>query len=268
MALSRENDLFPITLLNAQPTQLVGHDPRNGLALQSGRVVPYRVCGRFTQRWTWAQLATLAEPFWQFPPAEEDPAPRLNIAPTQAARVIRTGGTGPELLPMRWGFPRCESGKPAGDVINARSETVTSIPMFKGAMAKRRCLVPTSGFYEWEKKPDGSKQPWYLVSGAAPLFFLAGLWQDGESGPEFAVLTYPTPAGFQPAIHHRMPGVVLPERAAEWLGTASGREALSAAAPFGDPFPVEAWPVSTRVNSPANTSPDLINPVEPDGSLF
>jgi putative SOS response-associated peptidase YedK len=117
------------------------------------------VCGRFTQRWTWAQLAAVAEPFWHFPTGVQDPVPGFNLAPTQAARVIRTGGTGPELLPMRWGFPRSEGGRPAGDVINARSETAISIHMFKGAMANRRCLVPVSGFYEWEKEPDGSNQP-------------------------------------------------------------------------------------------------------------
>lgn len=224
--------------------------------------------GRFTQRWTWKQLAAVAEPFWHIPPAVADPVPRFNLAPTQTARVIRAGHGGPELTPMRWGFPRSEGGRPAGEVINARSETAASITMFRGAMAERRCLVPASGFYEWEKQPDGSKQPWYLVSADAPLFFLAGLWQDVDRGPEFVVLTYATPERFKPAIHHRMPGVVAADRAAAWLGPLSSREALSVAAPFGEPFSVDAWPVSTRVNSPANTSPDLIKPIEPDGSLF
>lgn len=228
------------------------------------------MCGRFTQRWTWNQLAAVAEPFWHFPPGVEDPIPRFNIAPTHRVPVIRAGDTGTELTPMKWGFPRLQDGRPAGEVINARSETAASIPMFKGSMARRRCLVPASGFYEWENKPDGSKQPWYLVPADAPLFFLAGLWQDGEAGPEFVVLTYPTPEGFEPAIHHRMPGVVTAELGAEWLGAARGHDTGRLAAPFGGPdtFPIEAWPVSTRVNSPANTSPDLINPVEPDGSLF
>ncbi|MGP1346841.1 MAG: SOS response-associated peptidase [Phycisphaerales bacterium] len=247
------------------------------------------MCGRFTQLWKWKQLQRLAEPFWEFGERDEPAPSRYNLPPSQVGLVIARGGAdhgaedGIALRSMRWGFTRMKGGAAAGQVINARIETAHSLPMFRDAMAARRCLVPASGFFEWEKLGDGSKQAWYLVNAEAPLFFLAGLWspdagRDGKSdgnsvgGGVFVVLTADTPAGFAPAIHHRMPGIVMPEDAGEWLSPelTDGKLAKGLVRAFGAPgaFTTQAWGVSRRVNSPANDDPTLIEPVEPERGLF
>lgn len=217
------------------------------------------------------ELADTSGRFWRYPPGAEDPVPRHNIAPRQTARVIRGGDEGVELAEMRWGFTRFEGDRPAGEVINARSETATDVPMFRRAMGERRCLVPASGFYEWEKRGDGCKQPWYLTDGHAPLFFMGGLWEDTPDGAVFVVLTCPTPAGFDPPVHYRMPAVITADHAAGWLakGT-SARDAAAFVRAFGAPgtFGVRAHPVSTRVNAPRHDDVGLTDPVAPEQGLF
>ncbi len=226
------------------------------------------MCGRFTQHWTWAQLRAASEPFWEVPDFGDDPAPRYNLAPTQDALVIRASDAGPGIAPIRWGF---EKPGASGEVINARAETAAVLPMFRESAARRRCLVPASGFYEWDRCGDGSRQPWHLAADT-PVFFLAALWRDTPRGPRFVTLTFPTPERFEPAIHHRMPGVVAPEDATAWLDPAltDAAPALTLAAPFGDPgvFATRAWPVSSRVNAARLDEPALLERFEPEAGLF
>jgi putative SOS response-associated peptidase YedK len=227
------------------------------------------VCGRFTQHWTWRQLRDASEPFWEVPDFADDPKPRYNLAPTQDALVIRRSGNAIDISPVRWGFPK-PGGHP-GEVINARAETADTLAMFKDSMARHRCLIPASGFYEWDRCPDGSKQPWHLAADG-PLFFLAGLWREEQGRPRFVTLTFETPEAFEPAIHHRMPGVVRPEDAAAWLSPdlTDPARARDLARPFGDPaaFPIRAWPISTRVNTPRSDDPTLLDRAEPEVGLF
>lgn len=223
------------------------------------------MCGRFTQHWTWAQLRAVSEPFWSVPDLGEDPRPRYNIAPTQAAWVIRATTDEPGVDQVRWGF--ANPHRP-GEVINARIETARRLPMFRDSAKARRCLVPADAFYEWEPKGDGPKQPWALAARDG-LFLLAGLWEPSDEGDRFVTLTCDTPPGFEPAIHHRMPCVVRPEDGAAWLDPAN-TEALPLALPFGDPeaLSTRAWPISTRVNTPRNDDPRLLERVEPEAGLF
>lgn len=236
------------------------------------------MCGRFTQHWTWAELRRAAEPFWEVPDVDAEPPRRFNLAPTQAAWVIRSVASGPSnapaISPVRWGFERAGGG----EVINARAETVATLPLFRDSARLRRCLVPAGGFFEWEATGLGSKQPWYLSPERDgpdgddwAVFFLAGLWTPGGAADRFVTLTTDTPRGFEPAIHHRMPVVVRPEDAAAWLDPSVGADrALTLGAAFGaeGTFGVRAWPVSTRVNSAANEGATLLERAEPEAGLF
>lgn len=228
------------------------------------------MCGRFTQFFSWTDLAATLGGFVDIPDFDTDRRPlqpRYNLAPTQEAVAIRSDAGAPRLGPMKWGFPNPHQ---PGEVINARSETAAELPMFRDAAARRRCLIPASGFYEWDRHAPGGKQPWYLRA-ESELFLLAGLWRDGPGGPLFVVLTCDTPPAFEPTIHHRMPCVVRPEDARGWLNPATDAPgALVSLHPFGvaEAGGVRAWPVSSRVNSARVDDARLLEEAMPEPGLF
>ncbi len=139
------------------------------------------------------------------------------IFPSQMAPVIAMSPEGWTVKPMKWGFPRAGG---SGLVINSRSEKADVTPMFQTAVREGRCLVPMSGFYEWQRTPDGKKAgekfAFSLADGHA--MFLAGICSrsDGET-EHFAVLTQQADEQMRP-YHHRMP-VILASRQARhrWL---------------------------------------------------
>ena len=114
--------------------------------------------------------------------------------------------------PMRWGFV----GPNKRPVINARSETALEKPMFHTSMAKRRCLVPAAGYYEW-KQAGGRKIKHRLFISSQPLFF-AGCYrlEQGEAVPRFVILTQKAAPAIT-GIHDRMPVIIAPQHAERWL---------------------------------------------------
>jgi len=167
-----------------------------------------------------------------------------NVCPGSDVLVVR-GRRKAALL--RWG---------AGNrMINARAETLSERPLFRSAFRQYRCLVPASGFYEWQSVA-GRKQPWYVLPREAPLFALGGivlLWQGARS---VAIVT--TAANeLMSGIHDRMPVIIPPERYADWLGPEDATALLP-------PYPakrMQAHPVSPRVNAPANDDEALLRPI-------
>lgn len=223
------------------------------------------MCGRYTILFTWKRLHELLDiPL----PGPGDMKPSWNVAPTQPVPVCRLNARGlREIVTMRWGFTpnwsRCGKAGP----INARSETAASSPMFRHAMAQARCLVPASGFYEWKAAPSG-KQPMYIRAVNDELMLFAGLWTPDAGGAEsagtFAVLTT-TPNELIAGIHNRMPVIVRSTDAEAWLSSADPPQEVMR------PYPAErmqAFPVSTRVNSPKNNDASLCAPAEPERGLF
>ncbi|MBX3316452.1 MAG: SOS response-associated peptidase [Phycisphaeraceae bacterium] len=222
------------------------------------------MCGRFTQLLTWAQLRRLMR--LTSPPIELPL--RYNIAPTQRVPVVRHEGGGRSLALLRWGLvPAWAKDLAIGSsMINARGETLAAKPAFRSAFKRRRCLVPASGFYEWDKVSGGkAKQPIYITaSDEGPLVF-GGVWEswaspDGDTVETFAIVTT-APNEMMSRFHDRMPLILDPDDHDAWLDPE--REDASA---LVRPYPSElmlARPVSTRVNSPKNDDPSLIEPVEP-----
>lgn len=151
--------------------------------------------------------------------------PRYNIAPTQTAPVVRLNHAGErELANLRWGLVPSWSKDASGAVrmINARSETVATMPAYREAIKARRCLIVADGFYEWEKLSDGSKQPWRFTLSDCNPFAFAGLWErwtpkTGETLETFTVLTTTANELVAP-IHNRMPVILPTELHAAWLG--------------------------------------------------
>lgn len=210
--------------------------------------------------------------------------PRFNVAPTQPAPVVllRDGTRMIEL--MRWGLVPHWAGKPGAKpplMINARVEGLTSKPVFRDALARKRCLVPADGFFEWKRDAAaGSKakpQPMYIHPEPRRTIAFAGLWArartDAGEQLSFTIITGP-PNDLVKPIHDRMP-IVLPESAyAAWLDPAVDAEHARALLGIA---PVAGWvrePVSARVNSAQVDDPTLIEPIvggttpPAQGSLF
>lgn len=117
-------------------------------------------------------------------------------------------------------------------MINARAETVATMPAFRDAFKDRRCIIPASGFYEW-KKVGAAKQPYAIVPEGEPLFAFAGLWEnwrdraagDGAEWVRTCSIITGEPNELVAPIHDRMP-VILPQEAwSAWLGEEPARAA-------------------------------------------
>jgi putative SOS response-associated peptidase YedK len=223
------------------------------------------MCGRFTLQ---IPAELLAELFGLADPCEIPP--RYNIAPTQQVAVVRRrDGGGNRLDFLKWGLiPSWAKDPSIGPrMINARSETLEEKPAFRSAFKLRRCLVPASGFYEWEVV-GGKKIPRYFrLRGGAPMVF-AGLWEswrapDGASVESCTILTTCANSLVEP-LHQRMPVILARGDFATWLdgnpGDPGGLKRLLR------PYPaegMEGWTVSTLANSVKNDHPELIESVAP-----
>ena len=198
--------------------------------------------------------------------------PRYNIAPTQDVPIMRRtrDGAGRELLMARWGLVPywADDPKIGNRLINARAEGVARTPAFREAYARRRCLIPADGFFEWQK--DGKDRQPLLVRrrDRAPLAF-AGLWErwpqpGGAVLRSCTIITCP-PNALIARVHNRMPVILAPDDFDRWLDPAAGGGELLAPCPEGW---LEALPVSPRVNSPQNDDPECIAPLAVQGSLL
>jgi putative SOS response-associated peptidase YedK len=214
------------------------------------------MCGRYT-------LSTPGEQLAQVFGLEEsvELAPRFNIAPTQIAAIVRCGPEGGStvLELFRWGLVPSWAKDPSigNRMINARAETVEKRPAFKQAFGHRRCLIPADGFYEW-RQVGRVKQPYYFSRPDGQPFALAGLWErwTGEEPPlrSFTLITTEANDTVAP-IHHRMPVILDHQDWAEWLAAEPADTAtLKALLRPESPERLVRWPVSRRVNSPANDS--------------
>ena len=183
-----------------------------------------------------------------------------NVCPGSDVLVVRTDREGRRIARAhRWGLIPHWAKDPAigNKLANARGESLAGRPAFRDAFRQWRCLVPASGFYEWQTR-GGRKYPWYIRPCDAELFALAGitaLWH----GVRSVSLITTDPNELMRPIHDRMPVIVAPEDYAAWLD----REQRDAAElmRFVRPYPAErmgAYPVSPRVSKPENDDPSLI----------
>jgi putative SOS response-associated peptidase YedK len=186
------------------------------------------ICGRFNLRTNPHEFAEIFAIIRGI--SDEDLTPRYNVAPTQTIPIVR-GVTGDrEASVTVWGFNPPWTRAP---LVNAKCETLTTLSTFKKAFRERRCLIPTIGFYEWEKQGK-TKLPWNFTVKDSPLFAFAGLWTTDEDGLRSTILT--TEANSLLArVHNRMPVILRPEDYDTWL--ADGELSEAEAARLFDPFP-------------------------------
>jgi putative SOS response-associated peptidase YedK len=193
--------------------------------------------------------------------------PRYNITPGTNVLIIRQDPQKGRIADLyRWGLIPSWAKDPAigNKLANARAETVAEKPSFRSAFKRWRCLIPASGFYEW-KAVAGRKQPYYIRPMGADLFAFAGL-TERWMGPDGLVHTcsiITTDANeLMRGIHNRMPVILAPEDHAAWLDPANqATEKLKALLKPSPTNLMAAHPVSTRVNTPKNDAPALLEPV-------
>jgi putative SOS response-associated peptidase YedK len=198
-------------------------------------------------------------------------APRYNIAPTQPIDVI-TENSPRTLEMMRWGLvPSWAKDTSIGNkLLNARAERLMEKPSFRTALARRRCLIPADGFYEW-KKLGTTKLPLCIHREDDELFAFAGLWDewtspDGSPLRSCTIITV-APNSLMATIHNRMPAILRREDEARWLDGSqrSIPDLLSLLAPYPDQE-IEAFPVSNTVNSVGNDSAACIEAIDTPAS--
>jgi putative SOS response-associated peptidase YedK len=192
--------------------------------------------------------------------------PRYNIAPTQAVAAVRSTDGLRNLSQFRWGLIPSWSSDPriAYKLINARCETVADKPSFRSAFKQRRCLIPASAFYEWQKTGARSKQPYCIRPRNGGLFALAGLWERwhdpaGEDVETCTILT--TEANeLMRSLHDRMPVIVDPASDGVWLDPRFPADVLrSLFVPFASER-MEAFSVNPWVSNPKHEGPRCLEP--------
>ena len=190
---------------------------------------------------------------------------RWNVAPGSLVYAVAGTTSGRRLGALQWGLvPSWATDPSAGPrPANARVETLRDRPHFAGSLARRRCIVPVDGFYEWRTAADGGREPWFLDSPDGNLLAVAAVWDrwdpaGGEPVVSCALVTTPANPDVAP-LHDRMPAILASADQREWLDPANHDEAdllsLLVPAPAGR---LRARPVSRRVNSTANDDPDLL----------
>lgn len=166
------------------------------------------MCGRYATTRSAGDLSALFESQDE---TGDGVGPDHNVAPTDPVPLVRVSPEGHRALSVgRWGLVPSWSRSPAGAarMINARAETVATSRAYAGAFARRRCLVPADGWYEWVRAADGRKQPYYMTPSDGSVLAFAGIWSvwDGSGGPllTFSVLTTAA-LGELAEVHDRMP---------------------------------------------------------------
>jgi putative SOS response-associated peptidase YedK len=194
--------------------------------------------------------------------------PNWNTAPTQEALVVRRHPETAErhLDALSWGLLPSWTKDPvhAKRPINARAETVSKLPTFRGAFAKRRAIVVIEAFYEWRRPGGQLKQPFAIARGDGSPLALAGLWEGfkgatGEITRTFCIVTTSSNRLME-RVHDRMPVVLQPADWPLWLGEAEGDPAMLLRP--ADEDVLRLWPISTAVNAVRNNGPDLLAPLQ------
>lgn len=195
--------------------------------------------------------------------------PRYNIAPTQPVITIveREGRRTAELF--RWGFVPgwVKDPKEWPLLINARSETMSEKPAFRDALRNCRCVVPATGYYEWRKRPDGERRPFYISARDGETLAFAGLYATwaGPNGEEVDTVCIVTtePNAEVSEVYERMPAILRGTAVDDWLNTrdVDVAEALSLAQPSPDGSMI-FHPVAKTIGAATAEGPELIMPFE------
>jgi len=222
------------------------------------------VCGRFVS--TQSRYA-LSEYFnASFADGDDELPPSYNVAPSRQVYTVAGSRSGRRLGLMTWGLMASwtKAGATGRRPINARAESVATNGLFASALARRRCLVPADGFYEWRRHP-GVRQPFFFASPTGRPLGLAALW-DRWQGPDpadppllsFAVVTTAANATVGP-LHDRMPALLEGLALDHWLDPSiTDPDYLASLLVPAPPDWLTMREVDPRVNNANNDGPELL----------
>jgi len=220
------------------------------------------MCGRAYHTYTEEELAF--KYMSRVPIRIPELRPNYNLTPTSEALILRLNPAGERVFHFhRFGLIPfwADSAKVSYKFINVRSETITEKPSFRDAYKKRRCVIPVSGFYEW-KKEGKIKRPHAIHLRDLSIMSLAGIWEywkkDGQEIYSFAIITRAANKFIEP-LHHRMPVMLADHVLDSWLD-ASNPNPDHLLNPSIN-FILEAYEISTMVNSPRNNSKAILEHV-------
>lgn len=190
--------------------------------------------------------------------------PRYNIAPQTRVVAVRNAGGKRAAQALLWGAINPKDGRP---VINARSETVATSPLFSRAFAASRVLVPADGFFEWTKERAGRRGHYFRQPGSKPFAF-AGIAvsppPSNDAGEPAAVILTTEASESVRSIHDRMPLIVVPSDFDLWLDPAANPKAVVDMMAHGAHTQWTSHPVGPSVNNARNDSPENIRRAEPE----
>jgi putative SOS response-associated peptidase YedK len=218
------------------------------------------MCGREASFYTWREVVEFSRPL-RFDTPSLDPQPNYNRAPSQKAWVIVAEHHQAYLRELSWGLVPAWAG--AGKVspsVNARVETAAEKPSFRAAWQHRRCLIPSSGYYEWQQ--FARKQPYFIRAAHTPILMYAGLWERNEKLglTSYCILTQAA-HGPIARVHDRMPVMLGAELLSDWLYGSSAQAARLVAGLT--PPELDFYPVSLAVGNVRNQGSDLIARIAP-----
>jgi putative SOS response-associated peptidase YedK len=226
------------------------------------------VCGRFVLETTPEIFADFFDAIFETGELE----PSFNVAPTDPIYAVRRRKERRLIETMRWGLVPSWSKdtKGAAKLINARAETVAEAASFRNAFRARRCLIPADGFYEWSHRPEELKQPYYITRRDRDPLAFGGLWEpwkpkdqaDAEWLISCTIITTEATADLE-GIHDRQPLVLEEEDWALWLDSESELDQVVGVLHSAPEETLGVRPVSVKVNSVRNNSPDLMRGESP-----
>lgn len=223
------------------------------------------MCGRYTLTVSLSEI----EARFGCPPSKIEWRPRYNLAPSQQGLVVIRADKQNLLREMKWGLvPHWAKDASIGSrLINARLETLNEKPAFRESLARRRCIIPADGFYEWQKRAGG-KVPFRTTLETGDAFGLAGLWDSwispsGEVLQSFTIITTEAAQAVR-SIHNRMPLILPSDLEQKWLAgpEGSGKEAMKRFMVLMHPeIRLRAYRVPEAVNRPAVDNPQCIEEI-------
>ncbi|MBP3040593.1 SOS response-associated peptidase [Bacillaceae bacterium Marseille-Q3522] len=224
------------------------------------------MCGRFTITVSVKEIINRFE-IQQFV-QEQLFSPSFNVAPGQKILAVINDGSKNRLGYLKWGLvpPWAKDEKIGYKMINARAETLADKPSFRHALKKRRCLIVADSFYDWKLQDPDTKVPMRIKMKSNELFAMAGLWESWKSANGkivYSCTIITTEANeLMKDIHDRMPVILKKEDEERWLDPSISDTAIlmKILKPY-DAEKMEAYEVSTDINSAKNNFPELIQRV-------